>query len=392
MGSLKYITAGESHGPQLTAIVEGIPAGLFLTEDPINYELSRRRIGYGRGGRMQIERDMVSIISGVRGGYTTGAPITLVISNKDWENWKKIMQIKPFEEAIKPVTEPRPGHADLAGILKYQQKDIRNIIERSSARETASRVAVGAVAKELLKCFGIKIISHVIEIGGVRVKRRLERISEIEDLAEGSDLRCAERETEELMKRRINEARERGDTVGGVFEIIAEGVPAGLGSYTQWDKRIDGKFAQALMSIPAVKGVEIGIGFEGSALFGSQVHDEIFYRKSNMHPSGGFYRNTNRAGGIEGGVTNGEAILLRCAMKPISTLLSPLRTVDIITKEEKRALVERSDVCAVPAAAVVGEAMVAIVLADCMLEKFGGDTIRECMDNYNNYLAKINEL
>lgn len=392
MGALRYITSGESHGPQLTAIIEGIPAGLFLTEDSINRELSRRQVGYGRGERMIIERDRAAVLSGVRGGYTTGAPITIVISNRDWENWKEIMMIGPFKEPIKAITEPRPGHADLAGVLKFQQKDIRNIIERSSARETAARVAVGAVAKEFLKAFSIKVISHVVEIGGVRVKRKPERISEIEPLIEGSELRCAEKETEWLMKKKIDEAKDKGDTVGGIFEIIAEGVPAGLGSYTQWDRRIDGRFAQALMSIPAVKGVEIGIGFEGAGFFGSQVHDEIFYRKEDMHPSGGFYRRTNRAGGIEGGITNGEAIVLRCAMKPISTLLSPLRTVDIITKQEKKAHVERSDVCAVPSAAVVGEAMVAIVITDAMLEKFGGDTMEECMNNYRNYLIKINEL
>lgn len=385
--SFRFLTAGESHGQALTAVVDGVPAGLALGEADIDTELARRQRGYGRGGRMKIERDRVRIVSGVRWGLTLGSPITLEIANRDWENWKETMSVNPPLAAAPPkeVTRPRPGHADLAGAMKYDHRDIRNVLERSSARETTARVAVGGVAKRLLAEFGITILSHVAEIGGVRVASDLDLPwEEVQRRAEASEVRCADPETEAAMITLIDEARAKGDTVGGIFEVVALGCPVGLGSYVQWDRRLDGRLAQAFCSIQAIKGCEIGLGFETARRPGSAVHDEILF-----DPAAGFRRSSNNAGGLEGGVSNGQAIVVRAAMKPLSTLRTPLRSVDLATKEPVEAVVERSDVCAVPAAGIVGEAMMAIVLAGAFLEKFGGDGVEEIRRNYTAYLEHL---
>ena len=378
---LRYLTSGESHGKLINAILEGIPSGLELSEEDVNIDLRRRQSGYGRGERMKIERDEVEITSGVRFGKTMGSPISMIIRNRDWENWKNEMSIIRRNKGINMVTRPRPGHADLAGGIKYNEIDLRNIFERSSARETACRVAVGAVARKILAELGIKILSHVISIGNIRAKNIPRNPNSIVHLAERSDLRCADAEAERKMKDVIDKAKNKGDSVGGIFEIIVMNPPVGLGSHTQWDRKLDGKLARALMSIQAIKGIETGMGFRTADLFGSQVHDEIYYRKDKR----GFYRKTNNAGGIEGGISNGEDIVLRAAMKPIPTLLTPLRSVDIITKKPFKASVERSDVCAVPSAAVVGEAVVAFEIANAFLEKFGGDSLKELKRNFNSY-------
>jgi chorismate synthase len=393
---LKFLTAGESHGRCLIGILEGIPSGLRIFENDINRDLSRRQKGFGRSIRMEIEEDRVEILSGVRWGSTIGSPIALIIQNKDWANWKEAMSVSPdFEGSSPSVTRPRPGHADLAGAIKYGQRDIRNVLERSSARETAMRVALGAIAKRLLAEFGIKIISHVIEIGMIKADIKGLSLEDIEAKAEASDVRCADPSASQRMISRIKEAMDKGDSLGGIFEIIVSRLPIGLGSYMQWDKRLDGRLAKALMSIQAIKGVEIGIGFEGSRRFGSEVHDEIFYEKSRVESREsrvGFYRKTNNAGGIEGGMTNGEDIVLRAVMKPIPTLRKPLRSVDFITKEPFEASYERSDVCAVPSAGVVAESMVALELADAMLEKFGGDSLEETKRNYEGYIEYVKSL
>lgn len=377
MGRLRWFTAGESHGPALVGILEGVPAGLRLDPEDVDRELSRRQRGHGRGGRMEIERDRAEFLSGVRWGKTTGAPIAIRIANRDWANWRGIME--PFGSPpsdYRPPTVPRPGHADLPGALKYRHTDLRDVIERSSARETAARVALGAVAKRFLRECGVGIASHVISIHTVRTE--IDPLSlglspdEINARADRSPVRCLDPEVEREMVARIDAAAQAGDTVGGVFEVVATGVPPGLGSYVQWDRRLDGRLAWALMSIPGVKGVEVGAGFRAASRYGSEVHDEIFWKEGE-----GFHRRTNRAGGIEGGITNGEPVVIRAAMKPIPTLRKPLRSVDLLTKEPASAHRERSDVCAVPAAAVVGEAMVALVLAEALLEKFGGDTMEE---------------
>jgi len=380
--AFRFLTAGESHGEALVAVIDGVPAGVPLTEDDINRDLARRQRGYGRGGRMKIERDRVHLTSGVRWGLTLGSPLTLTIPNLDWENWKATMSVGAPEPgtAAKQVTRPRPGHADLAGAMKYGHKDIRNVLERSSARETTARVAVAGVAKRLLSEFGIEILSHVTEIGGVRVGELDLPWSEIRSRAEASEVRCADPETADRMIAAIDDAKAKGDTLGGVFEVVALGCPVGLGSYVQWDRRLDGRLAQAFCSIHAIKGAELGLGFETARRPGSQVHDEILYDADH-----GFKRATNNAGGLEGGVTNGQAVVVRAAMKPLSTLRTPLRSVDVATKEAVEAVVERSDVCAVPAAGVVGEAMMAIVLAQAFLEKFGGDSLEEIRRNYNAY-------
>src|SRR3989338_525880 len=385
---LRYLTSGESHGKLINAILEGIPSGLELSEEDVNIDLRRRQSGYGRGERMKIERDEVEITSGVRFGKTMGSPISMIIRNRDWENWKNEMSIIRRNKGINMVTRPRPGHADLAGGIKYNEIDLRNIFERSSARETACRVAVGAVARKILAELGIKILSHVISIGNIRAKNIPRNPNSIVHLAERSDLRCADAEAERKMKDVIDKAKNKGDSVGGIFEIIVMNPPVGLGSHTQWDRKLDGKLARALMSIQAIKVIETGMGFRTADLFGSQVHDEIYYSKDKR----GFYRKTNNAGGIEGGISNGEDIVLRAAMKPIPTLLTPLRSVDIITKKPFKASVERSDVCAVPSAAVVGEAVVAFEMADAVLEKFGGDSLKEMKRNFNNYREYINML
>lgn len=378
---LRFFTAGESHGELLMGIIEGMPAGLLIRITDVDRDLARRQAGYGRGSRMKIEKDAVKIYTGVRWGRTLGSPIGLMIRNKDWENWRDKMSPDPmFLNSADPVTRPRPGHADLAGALKYNTTDIRNILERSSARETAMRVAVGAVAKRLLEEFGIEVMSHVLSIDGVYAKVPKATAQELKKRAEASELRCADPEAERRMKRKIDEAKFAGDSLGGVFEVVVTGVPAGLGSHTQWDRKLDGKLAGALMSIQAIKGVEVGAGFGTANRSGSMVHDEIFWSRKE-----GFYRKTNMAGGIEGGISNGEPIVLRAAMKPIPTLMKPLRSVDMASKKPFKASVERSDVCAVPAAGVVAEAAVAFEIASAMIEKFGGDSTDEMKRNFYWY-------
>jgi len=373
--ALRFLTAGESHGRALTAIIEGLPAGLVVSVDEINAQMFRRQVGYGRSPRMKLEADRVEIVSGLMGGETIGAPVALRVENRD------VRLDEP------PLTRPRPGHADLAGAMKYGFRDLRRVLERASARETAARVAVGAVCRAFLGAVGISIFSHVVEIGSVAITQRPLRWEDIPAVAEGSDLRCADAGAEGRMREAIEAARKAGDTLGGVFEVVALGVPPGLGSYVHWDRKLDGRLAQAVMSIPAVKGVEVGAGFEMARTPGSRAHDEIRYL-----PDRGFYRETNRAGGMEGGVTNGEPVVVRGAMKPLSTLMAPLLSVDLETKAPSRGAVVRSDVCAVPAAGVVAEAMVAFVLADAFLEKFGGDTMAEIGATYGAYRSRLRDL
>jgi len=383
---LRYLTAGESHGQGLIGILDGYPAGIKIFAKDINKDLGRRQIGYGRGNRMQIENDKAEILSGVRWGRSLGSPISLLIKNKDWLNWEKAMSMSSeYEDSVSPVTKPRPGHADLTGLIKYDHKDIRNILERASARETAIRVAIGAVCKLLLKEFNIEIISHVTEIGGISINRMRLKTDEIQEKAESSLLRCADKDAGKKMIKRIDSAKRNGDSLGGVFEIIVTNPLIGLGSHTQWDRKINARLSNAIMSIQAIKGVEIGLGFEAARRFGSDVHDEIFYDKKSKR----FYRKTNNAGGIEGGMTNGEEIIIRAAMKPIPTLMKPLSSVDITTKKPFKASIERSDVCAVPAAAVVGEAVVAFEIANAMIEKFSGDSLSEMKRNYNGYMKYV---
>jgi chorismate synthase len=377
---LRYLTAGESHGQCLTAILEGIPSGLPLRADDIDHDLARRQKGYGRGGRMRIEQDRVEFLAGVRKGHTLGNPITLLIRNKDWENWKEIMSPDPGPPATeKVVTCPRPGHADLVGAIKYDHRDIRNVLEKASARETAIRVAVGAVAKRLLAEFGMKVYSYTVAIGGVTVALEKQlSVEEAFERAEKSEVRCPDEATSEKMVAKIRDAKHKGDTLGGIFEVVVMNPPLGLGSYAQWDRRLTGRLAMALMSIQAMKGVEVGMGFEAARRFGSEVHDEIFYDQ-------GFIRGGNNAGGLEGGITTGQPIVLRTAMKPISTLYNPKKSVDILTKEPVEATIERSDICTVPAAGVVGDAVVAYEMASAFIEKFGGDTMQELRRNYDAY-------
>ncbi len=380
----RFLTAGESHGKCLTAIIEGVPSGVKISIEQINAWLARRQQGYGRGGRMKIEKDKVIINSGVRHGLTTGAPVTLVIENKDWENWIMPMSVEPVDMQNrqigklvdeKRITHVRPGHADLAGSIKYRHKDIRDVLERSSARETAIRVAVGAFARQILKEFGIEIFSHVLRIGPVEVNsgNLPDDYTMIRREAENSDLRCADKDAYEQMKLAIDFAKDEGDTLGGIFEVIALNTPVGLGSYVHWDRRLDGQIAQAVMSIPAIKSVGIGAAEEAGKVPGSKMHDEIFPGET----AGVYSRKTNKAGGIEGGMSNGMPIIVRAAMKPIPTMKKPLNSVDISTGKEHAAHYERSDVCAVPAASVVGEAMLSIVLTQALLEKFGADSLEE---------------
>lgn len=376
--TLRFLTAGESHGERLTVIVDGIPAGLRVREEDLIDDLRRRQGGHGRGGRQQIERDAAHIVSGVRGGLTLGSPITLEIANRDWENWHQVMAVDEAAVKRKPITRVRPGHADLAGMLKYDAADARDVLERASARETAARVAAGGVARILLHEFGIVVHSYTRAIGTITAPIP----SSIDWVAlEVSPVRCADEAASVAMVAAIDEARGRGDTLGGVFTVVADGVPAGLGSYRQWDTRLDGLLAQAVMSIPGCKAVAIGDGVEAAGLPGSQVHDVPVY-------DGGLRHRTNRAGGLTGGVTNGEAVVVHGFMKPISTLLSPLDTVDLKTREVAHAHYERSDICVVPAAGVVGEAMVALVLAAALLEKFGADSIGELRRNVAGYLEQ----
>jgi len=382
---IRFLTAGESHGKALVCILEGIPANLELSSEYINRELQRRQRGYGRGGRMKIESDRVEFLSGLRFGKTLGSPISMVIWNKDWENWQEKMAYEGEQpESVVPFVRPRPGHADLAGGIKYNQRDLRNILERASARETASRVAVGAVCKRFLEEFGIKIGSYVLSIGKVKPPIGEQDLWRRHQLAELSEVRFPDPTKDEEFIRAIDEAKEKGESLGGVFEVFALGVPPGLGSHIQWDKRIDGRIAQAMMSVQAIKGVEIGLGFESGERFGSEVHDEIGWSEGE-----GYFRYSNNLGGTEGGITNGMPIVVRCVMKPIPTLTKPLRSVDINTKEGVKAGKERSDVVAVPAASVVGEAMLAIVLADALLEKLGGDFMEEIKERFERYIQHV---
>lgn len=381
MTRFRFLTAGESHGKGLSLIVDGMPAGLPLDEEYIATQLRRRQGGYGRGSRMDIEHDKAEILSGVRHGLTIGSPIALLIWNRDWENWKEIMSVTPIEKEIQPLTRPRPGHADLAGVTKYGLGDIRPILERASARNTAASVAAGAVARRLAEQFDIKIQSHTLAIGG---KWAGTRESIDWQQVEKSPIRCADAASEGAMIAAIDEAMAIGDTVGGVFEVIATGVPVGLGSHAHWDLRLDGVIAQAMMSIHSVKGVEIGEGFSLANLKGSQAHDIIEVGDKRPYP---WRRATNRAGGIEGGISNGEPIVVRAVAKPIPTLGKPLKSVDLATGELVQAHSERSDICIVPAAGVIGEAMLAIVLADAILEKFAGDNLKETLRNYHSYLG-----
>ena len=384
----RFTTAGESHGRALVAIVEGLPAGLQVDVEKINRELERRQRGYGRGARMKIERDRAEILSGVRRGLTLGSPVALVIQNKDWENWTEVMSAEPGEvppERARRVKRPRPGHADLAGGLKFGARDLRDVLERASARETAARVACGALARQLLSAFGTEIRSHVVQLGGVPLEPLEVSWEEVCAIPEDSPLRCADRSAQARMVELIDEKRREGDTLGGTFEVLARGVVAGLGSHASWDAKLDGQLARALMSVPAVKAVSIGAGVESASLPGSQVHDEIGYDAESR----AFTRPTNRAGGLEGGITNGEELRVRGYLKPISTLRRPLRSVDVDTKLEEAAAFERSDVTAVPAAGVIGEAMVALVLARAMREKFGGDSLVEMRRNFDGYLEQL---
>jgi chorismate synthase len=381
---LRWLTAGESHGPQLTVVIEGLPSGLEISEDDLRRDLARRQGGHGRGGRQKIETDFARIVSGVRGGFTIGSPVTLVLENKDHANWTAEMTASKEGFAPKPVTKLRPGHADLAGALKYGHSDIRNVLERSSARETATRVAAGGVARKLLAHFGIEILSFTQSIGTIDIGYEgcdPDTVT-VEDI-EASVVRCPDPEASRRMVADIDEVGEKGDTLGGTFRVIARGVPLGLGSYVHWDRKLDGRLAQAILSINAIKGVEFGAGFEGAARPGSQFHDQIEYQ------DGRFRHLTNRAGGLTGGVTNGEPIDLRVAIKPISTMKKPLPSVDLLTKEKVEAHYERSDVCVVPAAGVIGEAVVALTLAEAFLEKFGGDSMSEIERNHRGYLDSL---
>ncbi len=391
---LRFLTAGESHGKALVTILEGVPAGLAIDLDAVTAQLRRRQTGYGRGRRMAIESDRAEPLSGLRHGLTTGGPIALMIPNKDWENWQRTMYVETAMPAgasgadRPPVTRPRPGHADLAGFVKYGHDDMRNVLERASARETAARVAVGAIARQLLGAVGTEIVSHVVRIGAAAVADPLAiSFDRVRSIGVDTPLHCADAEVEQLMIAEIDRAREAGDTMGGTFEVIAHDVPPGLGSHVHWDRKLDGRLAQALMSIPAIKAVGIGLGPAVANVPGSRVHDEIVASAPGTAPGAfpGVSRPTNNAGGLEGGVTNGEDLRVTAYMKPISTLMKPLRSVDLATMIESPAAIERSDVCAVPAAAVVGEAMVAIVLADALVEKFGGDSIEELVTNWNAF-------
>lgn len=384
MSRLRFLTAGESHGPQLTVVIEGLPTGLEFSEEDLRKDLARRQGGHGRGGRQKIETDFARITSGVRGGVTIGSPVTLVLENKDHANWTAEMSVSREGFAPKPVTRLRPGHADLAGALKYGHQDIRNVLERSSARETATRVAAGGVARKLLGHFGVEILSFTQSIGTIDIGYQgfdADRLTA--EQIESSPVRCPDPDASAQMVALIDEVSELGDTLGGTFRIIARGVPPGLGSYVHWDRKLDGRLAQAVLSINAIKAVEFGAGFEGVARRGSQFHDEIEYT------DGHFQHLTNRAGGLTGGMSNGEPIDLRVAIKPISTMKKPMRSVDLKTKEKVEAHYERSDVCVVPAAGVIGEAVVALTLADAFLEKFGGDSMAEIERNHRGYMESI---
>lgn len=388
---LRFETAGESHGEALVATLTGLPASVPVSTDAIGRELWRRQQGYGRGGRMKIETDTAHILSGVRHSITTGAPIAMLIANRDWSNWTEVLpvQAQPDSEAKKkPLSRPRPGHADLAGAIKYNLPEARYILERASARETTARVALGALAKQFLAQFGIEILSHVIQCGPVRLQRDAS-FDELRALAARDEvlLGCVDPETEARMKEIVDEAYRTGDTIGGIFEVRAKGLPVGLGSHIAWDTRLDGRLAQAIVSMQAVKGVFIGDADEAAVRFGSAVQDPIHYNRDERQ----FWRSANKAGGLEGGITNGQELVVRGLLKPISTLRKPLESVDLATREPSTAAYERSDVCVLPAAGVIGEAMTALVLAQAFLEKFGGDSLSETRRNYENYIQQVRE-
>ena len=387
----RYETAGESHGECLVATVTGLPAGVPISLQKINRELWRRQQGFGRGGRMKIETDQAELVAGVRHSQTIGSPIAIIVQNKDWKNWTEVLPVENYtgsEANTKPVTRPRPGHADLAGGIKYNYRDARYILERASARETTMRVAVGAIAKAFLAEFGIEVLSHVIAVGPERLGRSAtwEELVAL-SLKDHVMLGCVDPAAEARMKEVVDEAYRTGDTVGGIFEVVAHGLPIGLGSHITWDTRLDGRLAQAIVSMQAVKGVEVGFAQEGSEAFGSKVQDTIHYNKENRE----FFRGANRAGGLEGGITNGQDILVRGLLKPISTLRRPLESVDLETRDPEKAAYERSDICVAPAAGVIGEAMVAMVLAQAMLEKFGGDSLLETRRNYDGYQQQVKD-
>ena len=408
--SLRFTTAGESHGQALVSILEGMPAGLPLLADDVNVELARRQQGYGRGRRMQIERDTVEFISGVRAGETIGSPIAMLVPNRDWKNWQEIMNPAP-DPVLDPeapvaegegaanaagaphvrkraVTRVRPGHADLTGLLKYDRTDARDILERASARETTARVAAAAIARRFLREFGVRVGSHLVHLGGIDAQRPNDMPADINAAADESPLRTLDRDAEQRMIAYIDEIKRAGNTLGGICEVVADGLPVGLGSHVSWDRKLDGRIGAAIMSIPAVKGVEIGMGFQTARVTGADVHDEIVPMRDSAR-TGNVRRKTNRAGGLEGGMTTGEPLVMRVAMKPISTLMRPLGTVDVATGEAAAAVAERSDVTAVPAMGVIAEAMIALVLADAMLEKFGGDSLGETRRNYDAYLSHV---
>lgn len=392
---LRFTTAGESHGPALVAILEGVPAGVRLTTDDIDAQLARRQQGYGRGRRMQIEQDQVELLSGVRAGETLGSPIAMLVRNRDWKNWQDVMSpaLNPGEDSGSPrrraVTRPRPGHVDLSGMLKYDRDDGRDVLERASARETTARVAASAVCRRLLAEFGVRIVSHVVHLGGVDAVVPDPLPDDVNAAADRSPVRTLDQSAEREMIQRIDEAKRAGNTLGGICEIICDGLPVGLGSHVSWDRKLDGRLAGALMSIPAVKGVEIGLGFAGARRPGSEVHDEIEWAPDGRAASGNVRRRTNRAGGLEGGITTGEPLVVRVAKKPIATLMRPLATVDLASGGSASAVAERSDVTAVPAMGVIAEGIVALVVADAFLEKFGGDSLRETRANYDAYVARV---
>jgi len=389
---LRFTTAGESHGPALISVLEGMPAGLPLLAEHVDAELARRQQGYGRGRRMQIERDAVEFLAGVRAGETLGSPIAMMIANRDWKNWQDVMDPAPREGDPDPrrraVTRVRPGHADLTGILKYDRDDARDILERASARETTARVAAGAICKRLLAALDVRIGSHLVHLGGIDAAAPDPLPNDLNEAADGSPLRTLDAGAEAAMIARIDAIKREGNTLGGVCEVVCRGLPVGLGSHVSWDRKLDGRLAAALMSIPAVKGVEVGIGFEAARRPGSEVHDEIEPAPGRVL-AGNVKRKTNRAGGLEGGITTGEPLVLRVAMKPISTLMRPLATVDVATGETAAATAERSDVTAVPAMGVIAEAMTAFVLAQAALEKFGGDSLGETRRNYDSYISHV---
>jgi chorismate synthase len=384
---LRLLTSGESHGPAVSAILEGIPSGLAISREKLQHQMKRRQLGFGRGARMKIESDEVQITGGVRFGRTIGSPIALVVANRDFQNWQSAMNV--WEEAVesrRDVTRPRPGHADLAGGLKYDEHDLRNILERASARETVGRVAAGAICLQLLSVFGIEIVSHVLRLGRIESSKVNTTWEEIHGIQDSESLRCVDAKAEERMITEIEEAKKKKETLGGVFEVVAKGVPPGLGSHIQWDQKLDGRIAQAFLSIPAVKGMSIGNAFLMAQEWGSVAHDEIYYEKGR-----GFYRSTNRSGGTEGGMTTGQEIRIQAAMKPLSTLMKPLQSLNVISKVAEEAVVERSDVTSVPAAGVVGEAMLALVLADALLEKFSSDSMSELSAAFDFYKKQLQD-